>query len=200
MFLIPTPAQKQAGRYFFSLLADRTCLARIWLLDFMQANAMWSQLINEMLLHFPEWPIRELLRLFAACPLFLSRVALHSFDVSNIYIYIHRRWIALSTSRQTVRLLLVIQHPCWRKRSLAKRRHSFRIRADSRLQAYKRSQSAFDAWKGTFWPQSMRIPSFLAWLDSLIIVLMFVFRNQKPPDSSPSFTPFRGRETSREKC
>jgi hypothetical protein len=29
---------------------------------------------------------------------------------------------------------------------------------------------------------------------------MFVFGNQKLPDSSPSFTPFRGRETSREKC
>jgi hypothetical protein len=59
-------------------------------------------------------------------------------------------------------LLLVIQHPCWRKYSLAKRRHSFQTRADSRLQAYKRSKSAFDARKNTFWPRSMIIPSFLA--------------------------------------
>jgi hypothetical protein len=34
----------------------------------------------------------------------------------------------------------------------------------------------------------------------LIIEHMFVFRNRKLPDSSPSFTPFRGREASREKC
>jgi hypothetical protein len=29
---------------------------------------------------------------------------------------------------------------------------------------------------------------------------MFVLVESKTPDSSPSFTPFRGRETSREKC
>ena len=52
----------------------------------MQANAMWSQLISEILLHFPEWPIRELLRLFAARTFFLSRVPLYSFDVSDIHI------------------------------------------------------------------------------------------------------------------
>jgi hypothetical protein len=42
------------GKTLFSLLANRTCLACIRLLDFMQANAMLGQLIIEILLHFPE--------------------------------------------------------------------------------------------------------------------------------------------------
>ena len=96
--------------------------------------------------------------------------------------------------------LLVIQHPCWRKCSFAKRRHSFQTRAGSRLQAYNRSKSAFDARKNTFWPRSMSISFFLCLMDGSIIAHMFVFGNQKPPDLSSSFTPFRGRETSREKC
>jgi hypothetical protein len=42
------------GKTLFSLLADRTGLACIRLLDFMQANAMLCQLISQILLHFPE--------------------------------------------------------------------------------------------------------------------------------------------------
>jgi hypothetical protein len=45
----------------------------------------------------------------------------------------------------------------------------------------------------------MSISFFHCLMDDLIIAHMFVFGNQKLPDSSPSFTPFRGRETSREK-
>ncbi|WP_380630404.1 hypothetical protein [Saccharococcus thermophilus] len=45
------------------------------------------------------------LRLFAACPLFLSRVPLHYFDVSDIHI--RGGLLYLNTSRQTVSLFYV---------------------------------------------------------------------------------------------
>jgi hypothetical protein len=75
--------------------------------------------------------------------------------------------------------------PCWRECSFAKRRHSFQTRADSRLQAYKRSKSAFGALKNTFWPRSMCIPFFLSLIVSLIIAHMFVFRIKNFPNHLP---------------
>lgn len=86
MFFVSTGTNKDSGGYFSSLLADRTCLTRIGLFYFFQTNPVLRQFVGEILLDFPERPIRELLRLFLVDPFFLSGVSLHSLHFSNVHV------------------------------------------------------------------------------------------------------------------